>query len=84
MENGNPGLLCAKTGGSTRLIGVPVVRRFVSSPMRLCLGDPRLRFMGVELLVFGRGDARALRTEGIEGEAVGVGTDLDGEAKSEN
>lgn len=84
MEKGNAGLLCANTGGSTRLYGEPVVRRLESRPMRLCLGDPRLRFIGVELLVFGRGDERAFRTEGIEGEVVIDGTGLDGEVKMEN
>jgi hypothetical protein len=51
--------------------------------MRLFFGDPRLWLIGVEVLVFG--DDRALRTEGIDGEAVnGIGLGLDGDVMSKN
>lgn len=85
MEKGSPGLLWEKVGGSTRLKGEPVVRRLERRPIRLCLGEPRLRLMGVEFVVLGRGDERAFRTEGIEGEAVTDESDLDeGDVKREN
>ena len=85
MENGSPGLLWANDGGSTRLNGEPVLRRLERRPIRLCLGEPRLRLIGVELVVLGRCDESAFRTEGIEGEAVTDGTDLDvGDVKMEN
>lgn len=83
MENGSAGLLWEKAGGSTRLKGELDVRRLERRPMRLCFGDPRLRLMGVELLVFG--DERAFRTEGIAGEEeTEDGLGLDGEVMSEN
>jgi hypothetical protein len=68
MEKGRPGLLLeVKDGGSTRLKGELEARRLERRPMRLCLGEPRLRLMGVELVVLGFGEERALRTEGMAG-----------------
>jgi hypothetical protein len=84
MENGKPGLLWENDGGSTRLNGEPVARRLERRPIRLCLGEPRLRLIGVELVVLGRGEESAFRTEGIEGDAVTDGADLDGDVKREN
>jgi hypothetical protein len=85
MENGSPGLLWENNGGSTRLNGEPVLRRLERRPIRLCLGEPRLRLIGVELVVLGRCDESAFRTEGIEGEVFTDGTDLDeGDVKMEN
>lgn len=81
MENGRLGLLWEKEGGSTRRKGELEARRLERSPIRLCFGDPRLRPMGVELLVLGFGDERALRTEGIVGVAVIDGLGLDGDVK---
>lgn len=64
MENGSAGLLLrVKEGGSTRRKGELDVRRLDRRPTRLCLGEPRLRLMGVEEVVFG--EDNALRTEGI-------------------
>jgi len=85
MENGSPGLLWENNGGSTRLNGEPVLRRLERRPIRLCLGEPRLRLIGVELVVLGRCDESAFRTEAIEGEVFTDGTDLDeGDVKMEN
>lgn len=64
MENGSAGLLLrVKEGGSTRRKGELDVRRLDRRPTRLCLGEPRLRLMGVGEVVFG--EDNALRTEGI-------------------
>jgi hypothetical protein len=63
MENGSAGLLLrVKEGGSTRRKGELDVRRLDRRPTRLCLGEPRLRLMGVEVVF---GEDNALRTEGI-------------------
>lgn len=82
IENGKAGLLWGNEGGSTRLNGELEARRLERRPIRLCLGEPRLWLIGVEVLVFG--EERALRTEGIEGEAVLAGIGLDGEVNREN
>lgn len=84
MEKGREGLLCAeKEGGSTRRKGELEARRLERTPMRLCFGDPRLWAIGVEAVVFG--DERALRTDGMDGEAVrGSLADLSGDGMSEN
>lgn len=77
MEKGSAGLLCEKDGGSTRRNGELEARRLVRAPMRLCLGEPRLRPIGVDVLVFG--DDRALRTDGTDGEAVSGEVFFEGE-----
>ena len=83
MENGNAGLLCAeKEGGATRRKGEVEARRFERTPTRLCLGDPRLWAMGVDLAVLG--EERALRIDAVDGEAVRGLTALKGEGTSEN
>lgn len=72
MEKGRlaPGvLLGVNEGGSTRLKGELEARRLDRSPTRLCLGEPRVREIGVEFVVLGLGEERALRTEGTEGVA---------------
>lgn len=71
MENGRAGLLLrVNAGGSTRRKGELEVRRFERRPTRLCLGEPRLRLIGVELVVLG--EDKALRTEGIDDGVVTV------------
>jgi len=83
MEKGKPGLLWENDGGSTRLNGELEARRLERRPMRLCFGDPRLRAMGVELVVLGLGE-RALRTEGIDDCGVETeGLALNGHVTSE-
>lgn len=82
MEKGNAGLLWGNEGGSTRLNGELEARRLERRPIRLCLGDPRLWLIGVELVVFG--EESALRTEGSEDGAVLAAIGLDGEVKSVN
>lgn len=82
IEKGSAGLLCEKDGGSTRRNGELEARRLERAPMRLCFGEPRLKLMGVELLVLG--EERALRTDGMEGEAVSGGLVREGEATREN
>lgn len=72
MENGREGLLWVeKDGGSTRRKGELEARRLDKRPTRLCLGEPRLWWMGVDLVVFG--EERAFRTEGADGLAARVG-----------
>lgn len=81
MEKGSAGLLWAeKEGGSTRRKGEVEARRLERAPMRLCLGEPRLWLMGVEVVVFG--EERVLRTDGMEGEAVRGSLALSGEGTS--
>lgn len=79
MEKGSAGLLCTeKEGGSMRRKGELEARRLESRPMRLCLGEPRLWAMGVELV------DKALRTDGTDGEAVRGSALFTGDATSEN
>lgn len=83
MEKGSAGLLCAeKEGGSMRRKGELEARRLERAPMRLCFGEPRLWLMGVEVVVFG--EERALRTDGMEGEAVSGSLVLSGEGTMAN
>lgn len=55
-------------GGSMRRKGELDARRLERRPRRLFLGDPRLRAIGVELVVLGLVVERALRAEGTAGE----------------
>lgn len=85
MEKGSAGVVWGENeGGSTRRKGEVEARRLESTPMRLCFGEPRLWAIGVEAAVFG--DERALRMDGMAGEAVRGSALLTGagEVKSEN
>jgi hypothetical protein len=67
MLNGTAGLLWLKEGGSTRRNGDDEARRLEMALMRLCLGDPRLLLMGVDLVLEG---VRVLRVDGTRGVAL--------------
>ena len=67
IENDAAELDDGNEGGSTRRNGELEARRLESRPIRLCLGEPRLWLIGVEVLVFG--EESALRIEGMAGEA---------------
>jgi len=79
-----------KDGGSTRRKGEDEARRFEMAEMRLCLGEPRLLVMGVDLAVLE--GVRILRVDMTEGVAlsetllVGVGTraNLEGLTRSKS
>ena len=67
IEKGAAELGNGNEGGSTRRNGELEARRLESRPTRLCLGEPRLWLIGVDVVVFG--EESALRIEGTVGEA---------------
>jgi hypothetical protein len=68
MLKGSDGLLCENEGGSTRRNGEDEARRLVMALIRLCLGDPRLLLIGVDLAVLE--GVRILRVDRAEGVAL--------------
>jgi hypothetical protein len=89
LKGTDDGLLWLKVGGSTRRKGDDEARRLEMALMRLCLGDPRLLLIGVDLVLDGLRVLRVVEMVGVELSEtlfMGVGTrlNLEGLMKSKS